>query len=142
MRNVILTQKLLILQLRNLTGTRQLLSTRLRKQLISFHTLNPEKFMFQTVSHIVAIVMKLIKCIKGKMTTSANLNQDKTFSLNFKVTEDEISDGEEYFFKKAADEVKHFNKKPLYETISSYRKRWHTIVHRWNLAIRKHHCCW
>ena len=80
----------------------------------SSYILNPNKFRFQTVIRIVAIVLKFTKCLR----TKSKVPQKSTKKITFKITEAEINDAKIYFYRKTALEVVQFNKKQAYEKFS------------------------
>ena len=81
----------------------------------SSYIINPNKFRFDTVVRIVAIVLKFIKCLRIKAQPGKTQGSKR---ITFKLTEAEINDAKIYFYKKAAAEVVHFNKKQIYEKFS------------------------
>ena len=70
----------------------------------SNYLINPNKFNFQKLVNIIALVIKFIKITRRKFDDSSNQN---------------IEAAKKYLFTKATAEVIHFNKKSVYENIST-----------------------
>ena len=97
----------------------------------SNYIIDPNKFRFQTVLRILALVKKFIdKCKLGLQRKQCSKNdlvlstQDKPLESTHTKTESIISESElqeasNYYFRKASLEVKKFNAKESYQTISS-----------------------
>ena len=86
----------------------------------SDYLIDPNKFRFKTVVRILAIVIKSIR----KMRWMRN-NKQKTRSVTAKFdqssngpSKDDIKNAEDYFFRKATMEIKHFNKPSVYNKFS------------------------
>ena len=82
----------------------------------SRYIIDPNKFRFEKVLRILALVSRFIrKCQKQVNTTQKNLSHPIDY---VKISDEELSEASMYFFKKATEEVKHFNSKDKYEKIS------------------------
>jgi len=87
---------------------------------LSCYLIDPNKHRFKTVIRILAFVIKFIKTLKRLLISSKSKN--KTFvtdiSRNVKLSINDIKDAENYFFRKATNEIKKFLKPSQYEKFS------------------------
>ena len=82
----------------------------------SRYIIDPNKFRFEKVLRILALVKQFIcKCQKHVNTTQKNLSHTIDY---VNISNEEMNEASMYFFKKATEEVKHFNSKGRYEKIS------------------------
>ena len=86
----------------------------------SDYVIDPNKFRFKTVVRVLAIVFKCIRMMRWMIN-----NKHKTRSVTARIkqsingpSQDDINKAEEYLFRKATMEVKHFNKPSVYNKIS------------------------
>ena len=96
----------------------------LKRHELSNYIVNPNKHRFEVVVRILAIVLKVIKCLKKKSKSTNKQYSDDKFHLS----EDEIRESKTYFFKKATMEVKKFNKQTFYSKFSQEKNGvlWYT----------------
>ena len=82
----------------------------------SEYLIDPNRFRFQKVVRIVALVQMFIRKCKSKCNTKLPKESD---NVSVKITDNEFQGALNYFFRKATREVKHFNASEKYEKISS-----------------------
>ena len=90
----------------------------------SKYVIDPCKFKFSKVSRILSL--RFIKILWQKSSGKAHTTSEEQFntfsSKQRLVTEEEIHEAQEYFFRKATLERKHFLKKTTYKNITEERK--------------------
>ena len=85
----------------------------------SDYLIDPNRFRFQKVVRIIAMVHMFVQKCKSKCNTRSPKSYSKDETVVIKVTDDEFQRALNYFFRKATSEVKHFNSSEKYEKISS-----------------------
>ena len=85
----------------------------------SQYLIDPNKFCFHKVVRIMAIVQKFVKKLKSKRSNIQAVN--KIQLKDFVLTDEDIEDSEIYFFKKATNEIKKFNKEKFYNKFSQMK---------------------
>ena len=82
----------------------------------SKYIIDPNKFRFEKVLRILALIKRFIRKCKENVNTSRKKSSESISYL--KVSDEEINEASAYFFKKATDEVIHFSTKDKYQKIS------------------------
>ena len=85
----------------------------------SNYLIDPNKYRFKKVVRIMALVIRFIKNLRSKSTSNEKMVKVKNnIKSMVNLSEEEIKDGERYFFLKATQEIKHFLKPNQYDKIS------------------------
>ena len=82
----------------------------------SRYIIDPNKFRFEKVLRILALVKRFIR--RCRECTKNSKKDSLVSTSHFIISEEELNAASTYFFKKATDEVVHFNSKEKYEKIS------------------------
>ena len=85
----------------------------------SDYLIDPNKYRFQKVVRIIAMVQMFIHKCKSKCITRSPKSCPASDSFNVKITDNEFQEALNYFFRIATSEVRHFNSTERYEKISS-----------------------
>jgi len=86
----------------------------------SNYLIDPNKFRFKTVVRILATVIKYINLLR-RSTNNIRVTRSRAAAKvqpTITISDDDIKSAEEYFYRKATMEVKHFVKPSQYERIS------------------------
>ena len=92
----------------------------------SRYIIDPNKFRFEKVLRILALVKRFIR--RCQECTKNSKKDSLVSTSHFIISEEELNAASTYFFKKATDEVVHFNSKEKYEKISIEKMEFYTIV--------------
>ena len=89
----------------------------------SKYLINPRKFKFSKVLRILSLIKRFIKILQEKSSGKAHTTSEEQFntSKQLTVTEEEIYQAQEYFFRKATLKIKHFLKEATYKNITEER---------------------
>ena len=82
----------------------------------SKYVIDPNKFRFQKVLRILALVKRFINRCRERVRNPQSSTTD--IGSYLKISDVELNDASTYFYKKATEEVIHFNTKDKYEKIS------------------------
>ncbi|XP_066924073.1 uncharacterized protein [Clytia hemisphaerica] len=82
---------------------------------LSCYLLDPNFKRFQKVIRIMGYVIKYINALRKKFTITSKINPLNQLPS---LTDEDISNSRQYFFKKATQEVKHFNDRSKFKKIS------------------------
>ena len=79
----------------------------------SEYIVDPNKHRFEVVVRIVGYVLRFINKLREKKSDTREIQAETTY-----LSENEIQNAKYYFYRKAANEVKHFNKSKCYSKFS------------------------
>ena len=86
----------------------------------SKYVIDPCKFKFSKVLKILSLTKRFIKILRQKSSGKAHTTSEEQFNTSKQliVTEEEICQAQEYFFRKATLEIKHFLKETTHKNIT------------------------
>ena len=86
----------------------------------SKYLIDPNKFPFQRVVRILALVIKFLQLLKSSVALRKNSTTSTIeFKSNGRLTDEQLKQAETYFWRKGTDEVKQFVSKEKYKRIST-----------------------
>ena len=96
-------------------------NTLMERYAFSNYVIDPNLHSFQQVVRILALAVKFIRATKKRVQQrkTANLPVATNATAEIFVADEDVCSAENYFFKKATDEIKHFLKPKQYEKIST-----------------------
>ena len=71
--------------------------------------MDPNKYKFSTVIRLTAIIIKFIQQLKWKIKVVTYVTKNDTDTKQMILSDEDISFAEQYFYKKATEEIKHFD---------------------------------